>query len=548
MLKPDPLRSEEMLERIKGLDGHKRQQLFSKLAQSGVNVARLPILPAKETGALALSHAQQRQWFLWQLEPRSSAYNICSALRLRGPLDAALLADSFNRLAARHASLRTVFVEENGQVFQRVEPAESTLIQIDSQGVTASTPEQAIEQCLAAEADWVFDLSRGPLIRVRLLELGQDDHVLAVTVHHIITDGWSMAVMVRELLEYYRAGLEKRTANLPALPIQYIDYAQWQRQWLDAGERDRQLAYWQQQLAGESSVLALPTDHARPAVQSYRGASFDFSVPAALTESLRSLAQREGVSLFTLLLGMFQVLLYRYSGQKDIRVGVPTANRNRLETEGLIGFFVNTQVLKVDVDGSVPFEQFLQRVGRVAQEAQVHQDLPFEQLVEALHPQRNLSYSPLFQVMYNHQQQTRAEGVGVGGLQVQGITRPQAWAQFDLTLDVSELLDEQGLAATLTYATDLFEPATVGRLSRHWLNLLQAVVANPGQTLGDLPLLEPDAQQLQERDWNASATPYPLERCVHQLIEDQVRRTPEAAALVFGDTQLSYREMDRRAN
>ncbi|NWE79930.1 condensation domain-containing protein, partial [Pseudomonas yamanorum] len=549
MLKPDPLRSQEMLERIKGLEGHKRQQLFSKLAQSGVNVARLPILPASETGALPMSYAQQRQWFLWQLEPRSSAYNISSAIRLQGPLDAHVLARSVDHVVARHASLRTVFFEDNGQALQRVLPADSARVVVDNPALGAATPGQAIDQCLAVEAAWVFDLTQGPLMRVRLLNLGPDDHLLVVTVHHIITDGWSMGIMVQELLEYYRADLAGEVADLPALSIQYLDYAQWQRQWLEAGERERQLAYWQRQLAGEQSVLALPLDHVRPAVQSYGGASLDFSVPPALTERLRALAQHQDVSLFMLLLGAFQVLLFRYSGQTDIRVGVPVANRNRLETERLIGFFVNTQVFKADLDGTRGFDSFLQDVRRIAQEAQDHQDLPFEQLVQALHPERSLSHSPLFQVMYNHQQGSAGAGAQVGDLHVQAVPRPQVSSQFDLTLDVSEPVDPgQGLAATFTYATDLFEAASVERLSRHWLNLLHAIVANPAQSLGELPLLDAYEQRELSQGWNTTATVYPLERAVHQLIADQVARTPQAIALQFGEQQLTYRELDQRAN
>jgi len=317
---------------------------------------------------------------------------------------------------------------------------------------------------------------------------------------------------------------------------------------MEAGEKARQLEYWRDLLGGEQPVLELPLDHARPSQQSHRGASLDIQVPPTLVTALRALAQREDVTLFMLLLASFQTLLHRYSGQSDIRVGVPVANRNRVETERLIGFFVNTQVLKADIDGQQTVAQLLAQVKQRALDAQAHQDLPFEQLVEALQPERNLSFNPLFQVLFNHQTQAsgRDEGEQLPGLHVSGLEWESHTAQFDLRLNTHE--SAEGLAASLTYATDLFEPATLARMATHWLNLLDGMTRDVQQRIGQLPLLDAHEQQAAIHGWNATAREYPLQRCVHQLIEEQVARTPDAPALVFGQQCLSYIELNLRAN
>ncbi|NVN66624.1 non-ribosomal peptide synthetase, partial [Pseudomonas putida] len=396
MLKPDPSRSQELIERIQGLDSNKRQQLFSKLRQAGVNVARLPIVPARESGLLPLSHAQQRQWFLWLLEPQSAAYNICTALRLKGEFDGAAIEQALQELIARQASLRTRFVEEDGQAWQRILTPQELAFALQRREAAEASPAQAIEACVNEQAMLPFDLTTQPLIRACLLQLASDDHVLVLTLHHIITDGWSMGVLVEELLALYQAARQGTVAQLPELSIQYADYGMWQRQWLEAGERERQLAYWQAQLGSEQAVLALPLDRLRPAAQSFRGASLGLHLPAALRDGLRQLARQQDVSLFTVLLASFQVLLHGYSGQADIRVGVPNANRNRAEAERLIGLFVNTLVFKSLLDGQLPFDALMRAVHLTGQDAQAHQELPFEQLVEALQPERNLSHNPLF--------------------------------------------------------------------------------------------------------------------------------------------------------
>ncbi|WP_420793782.1 amino acid adenylation domain-containing protein [Pseudomonas fontis] len=510
-------------------------------------VARLPIVPSSGAGPQQLSYAQQRQMFLWQLEPQGCAYNIPAALRLRGALDVAALQGSFQALIARQASLRTGFVEDDGQVRQVLDTAlgfelASQPLALNGQGVDA-----AIQACIEAELARPFDLLQGPLLRVRLLQLAADDHLLLVTLHHIATDGWAMGVMVEELLELYSAAVLGRAAQLPELPVQYPDYAQWQREWMEAGERERQLAYWTGQLGSEQPVLELPADRPRPTRQSYRGAQHDIPLSADLSRAIRALALREQVTPFMLLLASFQVLLHRYSGQTDVRVGVPNANRNRLETERLIGLFVNTQIFRAQLQPGQTLREVLKSVEHTAQQAQANQDLPFEQLVEALQPERSLSHNPLFQVMYNHQSQARQlRAVTLPGLQAEGLELASTTAQLDLTLETYD--SPEGFSARFIYATDLFDAATIARMGEHWLNLLEGIVAAPDTRVADLPMLNAIERQTIVESWNATAIEYLLQTSIQSLIEAQVERSPHAPALVFGDTELTYAELNARAN
>ncbi|SYX93220.1 Dimodular nonribosomal peptide synthase [Pseudomonas reidholzensis] len=367
-----------------------------------------------------------------------------------------------------------------------------------------------------------------------------------ITLHHIVSDGWSMPVMVNELVQLYDGYSQGREVQLPILPIQYADYAIWQRRWMEAGEQDRQLAYWTEQLGDEQPVLELPLDRPRPALSSYHGARLSVSLGEDLVDGLKQLAQQQGLTPFMVLLASFQALLHRYSGQSDIRVGVPIANRNRVETAGLIGFFVNTQVLRAEFDPQMTFSGLLQQVKQRALGAQAHQDLPFEQLVEALQVERNLSHNPLFQVMYNHQTQSKGERLGLPGLEVEELAWDSQTAKFDLTLDTFE--HEQGISAALTYATDLFDASTIERMARHWLNLLEGIVRQPEQRVADLPLLSQDEQNSILQDWNRTQASFPDARSIHQLIEAQVAAAPDAPALVFAEQTLSYGELNRRAN
>ncbi|HHG4437423.1 TPA: amino acid adenylation domain-containing protein, partial [Pseudomonas aeruginosa] len=503
-----------------------------------------PITPVTREQPLPLSYAQERQWFLWQLEPESAAYHIPAALRLRGGLDVVALQRSFERLAQRHESLRTRFRQEGLRTVQVVD-ADGQL-QVSRHNL-ANVDDASLRAAVEAEMARPFDLRTDALLRISLFEVAPNDHVLVMVQHHIVSDGWSMQLMVEELVQLYAAYSQGREAALPALPIQYPDYAVWQREWMEAGERERQLAYWIGLLGGEQPVLELPFDRPRPAEQSFRGARLEFELGAERARRLKALAQRQGASTFMLLLASFQALLYRYSGQSDIRVGVPVANRNRVETERLIGFFVNTQVLKADIDGQMGFDRLLHQVRQRSLEAQAHQDLPFEQLVEALQPERSLSHSPLFQVLFNYQAERGEHGLPeVAGLSIE----EQAWeshtAQFDLVLDTCE--SESDIWAALVYATDLFDASTAERLVRHWQNLLDAILAMPDARLGELDMLDREEREVIGQLWNRSDSGYPATPLVHQRVAERARMAPDAVAVIFDEEKLTYAELDSRAN
>ncbi len=501
-------------------------------------------MPVTREQPLPLSYAQERQWFLWQLEPESAAYHIPAALRLRGGLDVVALQRSFERLAQRHESLRTRFRQEGLRTVQVVD-ADGQL-QVSRHNL-ANVDDASLRAAVEAEMARPFDLRTDALLRISLFEVAPNDHVLVMVQHHIVSDGWSMQLMVEELVQLYAAYSQGREAALPALPIQYPDYAVWQREWMEAGERERQLAYWIGLLGGEQPVLELPFDRPRPAEQSFRGARLEFELGAERARRLKALAQRQGASTFMLLLASFQALLYRYSGQSDIRVGVPVANRNRVETERLIGFFVNTQVLKADIDGQMGFDRLLHQVRQRSLEAQAHQDLPFEQLVEALQPERSLSHSPLFQVLFNYQAERGEHGLPeVAGLSIE----EQAWeshtAQFDLVLDTCE--SESDIWAALVYATDLFDASTAERLVRHWQNLLDAILAMPDARLGELDMLDREEREVIGQLWNRSDSGYPATPLVHQRVAERARMAPDAVAVIFDEEKLTYAELDSRAN
>ncbi|SDM94588.1 non-ribosomal peptide synthetase [Pseudomonas azotoformans] len=531
----------DLVSRFLRLPLEQRQQFYQRLQSRGMSFAQLPIASIREDGQhLPLSYAQERQWFLWQLDPDSDAYHVPGALRLSGQLDKAALQRSFDTLVARHASLRTRLHLDAEQRAQEV--LEHGVIEIAEHAVD----ETQLKAWVEAEMARPFDLQHGPLLRVSLLAVSEEEHVLVLVQHHIVSDGWSMGVMVQELMQLYAAYSQGQDCALAPLPIQYADYALWQRSWMEAGEKARQLEYWRELLSGMQPVLELPFDQPRPAQQSFRGARQDITLEPALVAGLKALAQREGVTMFMLLLASFQAFLYRYSGQPDIRVGVPIANRNRVETESLIGFFVNTQVLKADLDGQMSFAQLLQHTKRRALEAQAHQDLPFEQLVEALQPERSLSHNPLFQVMFNHQAHSPAVAQQLPGLRVANLEWDSHSAQFDLSLDTQESGD--GIWASLTYATDLFGAATVARMAEHWLSLLRAAVADTALPLQDLATLDTQEREQILVKWNATERDYPQGQWVHQLIEAQALAQPDAPALRFNAIALSYAELNHRAN
>ncbi len=497
-------------------------------------------------GELPLSFAQQRLWFLDRLEPDSPIYNIPAAVRLRGRLNVAALQRSLTEMVRRHESLRTTFSTVEGRATQVIgRPFSVHLPAVDLQSYPPVEREREALRLAEEEVRRPFDLERGPLLRAKLLRLGSDDHILVLSTHHIVADGWSMGIFIREMAALYDAFTKGRPSPLPALPIQYVDFAAWQREWLEGEEMERQLSYWRRQLGDSPPVLELPTDRPRQPVQTFRGARRSFRLPSGLAKGLDHLGREHGATLFMTLLAAFQTLLSRYSGQQDICVGTPIANRNRAETESIIGFFVNTLVLRGDLAGNPSFRELLDRTRKVALEAYAHQDIPFEKLVDALQPARDLSHSPLFQVMFVHQQ-SEIQSLEIPGLTLQPLEVDTGTAKFDLTLTTVE--EDSGLRGEFEYNADLFEPATIDRMIGHFQRLLQEIVEDPDRRIGALPLLEESERRRLLMEWSRSSLELPEGRCVHEWFEGQVTRTPTADAIAFGQTRLTYSELNARAN
>lgn len=514
--------------------------------RAGEQPSPFPLTTYPNRNNLPLSFAQQRLWFIDQLMAGSAAYTISNATRLQGPLQLVALEQSLQEIVRRHEVLRTTFALVEGQPVQVIEQEMAIAFSvIDLSTLTEGERQIQTNHLATQETRCSFNLAQGPLMRTKLLRLGKNEHVLLISVHHIIFDGWSMGIFSRELSSLYTAFSQGQPSPLPELPLQYADYALWQRQWLQGEVLEKQLAYWKQQLAGAPPVLTLPADHPHPAIQSFRGAKHSFLLPSSLSEGLKALSRQEGVTLFMTLLAAFQVLLSRYSRQEDIVVGSPIANRNRAEIEPLIGFFVNTLVLRTDLSGNPSFREVLSRAREMCLGAYAHQDLPFEKLVEDLQPQRDLSRNPLFQVMFalqnTPQEALQLPGITLSSLQVENLT-----TKFDLTVVVWEEGDELG--GLLEYNTDFFEKASITRMMRHFQTLLEGIVTDPAECIWELPLLtQTERRQLLE-EWNATQSVQSEVICIHQLFEAQVSRTPEAVALVFQDKQLTYHELNERAN
>ncbi len=505
-----------------------------------------PILPASRQNPLPLSFAQQRLWFLMQLDPNSAAYNIPELLRLSGTLNLPVLEQSLNTIVQRHESLRTIFKAIDGEPIQVILPHLSLRVEIaDLKAIPSDRQLVEVRQLAIAATNQPFNITQAPLLRAQLLQLQPEEHILIVVMHHIISDGWSRSIFVQELCTLYNALLQNQPSPLPALPIQYADFAVWQRQQLQGEVLAEQIQYWKTQLAGAPAVLNLPTDRPRPPVQTMRGAVYHFQLPKPLLARLERLSQQEGVTLFMTLLAAFQVLLGRYSGQEDIVVGSPIANRNCTEVESLIGFFVNTLVLRTDLSGDPSFQTVLKRVREVALGAYAHQDLPFEQLVEAINPERNRSYSPLFQVAFALQNFAEPS-IELTGLTMTLLEEDAVTAKFDLTLFLTP--SDDGLLGELEYSTDLFEPATIVRMAGHLQTLLESILVDPSQPIATLPLLTAAEVQHQLVDWNNTQAFYPASQCIHQLFAIQATQTPTAIAMVCDQQHLTYQQLNDRAN
>ncbi|MES1244220.1 MAG: amino acid adenylation domain-containing protein, partial [Acidobacteriota bacterium] len=515
--------------------------------RSGAGLAAPPIVPVPRDRDLPLSFAQQRLWFLDQLDPGNPLYNIGIALRVRGPLDVRALVRSLEEIVRRHEVLRTVFRDprdRSGAPAQVVmPPAPLELPRVDLSALDPARRAEAPLQLAAEQARRPFDLARGPLFRVLLARLGEGEHAVLFTLHHIVSDGWSMRNLVAELGALYPAFAAGEPSPLPALAVQYADFADWQRRWLDGEVLDAELAHWRERLAGSPPFLELPADRPRPLAQRFRGGLVPLAFPAH--RELRAFARREGATLFMLILAGLQTLLSRYTGQKDLCVGTPIAGRNRRETEDLIGFFVNTLVLRADLSGGPAFRALLRQVRETALQAHAHQDLPFEKLLEHLAPPRNLSYSPLFQVMLDLHNLPRRR-LELEGLVLEALEVDTATAKFDLTLTLSDR--EDGLSGVLEYDRDLFDGTTVARLGEHLNVLLEGALADPGLALADLPLLARSERWQALYEWNDTQRDYPRACCIQDLFERQASRTPDAVAVSFEGRTLSYRQLDARAN
>ncbi|WP_018905482.1 non-ribosomal peptide synthetase [Variovorax paradoxus] len=536
--------------RFSGLNPAQRRAVYQKIRAEGLAIGQFPIL-ARDAAMQArcpASYAQLRQWFLWQLEPGSSAYHISGGLKLRGLLDAQVLQASFDALLERHESLRTVFqADAEGRVEQLIR--QEMVLEIpftDLSGIDAEVREARAREAAVRLAEAPFDLTAGPLLRVALIRLAEGEHLLVVVMHHIVSDGWSMQILVDEFAAQYRARAAGQTPRLAPLPIQYADYALWQRHWLEAGEKERQLDYWKAQLGAEHPVLQLPTNHARRSDGKYRVARHEMALPQSVVDALHRRAQEEGCTLFMVLLAALQVLLHRYTAQQDIRVGVPVANRHRVESERVIGFFVNTQVLRNVLGSRTSLRQAMQQTREAALGAQAHQDLPFEQLVEALQPERSLGTAPLFQVMFNHQRRDQAALAKLPGLTLQDYEIGTQTAQFELTLSTVE--DAQGhVQASFHVAQELFDPESIARMAEHYLGVLRAFAERPEQAAGDIDLLTAGEKE-RLAAWGVNDSGDRNAEPVHHLMARHAKANPDAPALLFGDEVLSYGELDRRAN
>ena len=511
----------------------------SKPLESVINtVARTEDLP--------LSFAQQRMWFLYQMDQQNSAYNEALTIRLTGRLNIDILEQTINAIIQRHESLRTTFPMVEGKPIQKIAPSlKIKLLVINLKDIS----QDQIDKQIIEELQKPFDLTQAPLLRCTLFDLGYENYILVNVFHHIIIDGWSKGILFKELSEFYQAFLSNSTVDLPELPIQYADFAVWQRQWLQGEILENQLNYWKKQLTGTPPLLELPTDKPRLATPNFRGHSISFQINSELTEKLKLLSQKSGGTLFMTLLAALNTLLFRYSGQDDILIGTPTANRNRQEIEPLIGFFVNTLVLRNSLEGNPTFSGLLQQARNVVLEAYANQDVPFEQVVDGLEIERSVSYNPLFQVMFALQN-APLNALELPDLKAQYLAVENQRIKFDLSLVLEEIETEKGsyLEGFWEYDSDLFTAERITRMVGHFQTLLKGIVANPQQTIGELPLLTESEKQQLLVEWNQTQTSYPDHYCIHQLFEEQVVKTPDAIAVIDGEKSLTYEQLNQKAN
>ena len=522
------------------------EQWGKQLRGKGNDTAAAVRIPRRSSQESAPpSFAQERLWFLNQLEPESAVYNEPRVIRLTGSLDIEALERALNHIIARHEVLRTTIELVDGSPMERIAAHRTIeLPAIDLRSYIAQNRDAEARRLIDETIRHPFNLSSDRMLRVLLLRLADNEHILVLVKHHVASDGWSSEIFWREFAALYAAFSSGQPANLPELPIQYADYAVWQREWLQGDVLETQLSYWRNQL-NDLTTLELPTDRIRPAIQSFQGSKRTLVLPAELSEALRALSREKGATLFMTLLAAFQTLLSRYTGQEDIAVGSPIAGRNRVEIEGLIGFFVNTLVLRSHVLNNLTFRELLERVRRVCLGAYTHQDLPFEKLVDELQPQRCLNKNPLFQVTFQLNNGPR-RFFKLPAIDVDYLDLDSGVSKFDLSLSMAD--DGKEITGRLQYNTDLFNADTIERMSGHFQTLLEGIVAHREQRISELPLLTDSEKHQILVEWNDTKTAYPKDKCIHQLFEEQVERTPEAVAVVFENQELTYRELNTRAN
>ncbi len=528
------------------LSERKRELLEALLQEEGLEPQKDRIPRRANDGPVPLSFAQQRLWFFDQWEPGSIVYNLPAALRLRGPLNVPALERAFNEIVRRHEALRTTFGlldESPVQIIHKAERRELKVV--DLRQTPAETRYAGAQRIASEQARRLFDLSTGPLVVLELLRLDDEDHLLVITMHHIISDGWSIRVFINEAGALYDAYCSGRESPLPEPEIQYADFAVWQREQLRGDILEQHLEYWKKQLADAPNTIELPTDSPRPPVKTFNGNILPFALALSVGADLAELSRREGATLFMTLLAAFAVLLYRYTGREDILVGSPIANRNRAELESLMGFFVNTLVMRADLSGDPTFRELLRRIKDVAIEAYAHQDLPFEKLVEELQPERSLSHTPLFQTLF-HLQNALTERLKLSGLDLGAVEIADDTAKFDLSITMTEAEDR--LRGNFNYNADLFEPATIERMIAHFRTLIESVAANPEERISRLPLLPSGEREKLIREWNATRAEYPRTKTIVELFQEHAGRSPDSIAVRFNDAVLTYGELNSRAN
>ena len=531
---------DKLSKKLTGLSPQEKRALLAKLLQQKSQKTKTPIKTAP------VSFGQERMWFLDQLESGSAVYTIRTAVRLTGTLDISILQKSLNEIIRRHEALRTTFHSVDGKPFQKISPDLTMPFLIDSLQTLPVSQRQAEMQRLATlEAQSAFDLAQGPLVRAKLLQLNTQEHVLLVTMHHSISDGWSIGILLREMASLYQAFNQNQASPLPDLTIQYADFATWQRQWLTGDILQKQLDYWKTQLGGDLPPLALPTDHPYPPAQTFQGARQSLNLSSKLSQALKTLSQQADVTLFMTLLAAYTTLLYRYSNQMDITIGTPIAGRNREKVEGVIGLFVNTLAMRIQFSEGMTFHQLLKYVREVALGAYAHQDLPFEKLVETLDITRDVSRNPIFQVFFILQN-TPMDTLNIPNLKLEVLRPNKGTAQFEITLALWDA--EAGINGYVEYNTDLFEHNTITQMMGHFKTLLTTLINQPHQPLSELSLLTKQEYQQLVVNWNNTTNDYPQNQCLHHVFEAQAQKTPDAVAIVFGEQHLTYRQLNQQAN